>query len=287
MDVGFHFFSNFRKVRNKLIREIKMNLFFRKIESENPNEKSKKMLFFLHGLFGLLDNWNTVGKMLSDKFDVYLVDLRNHGSSPHSEEWTFPAMAEDVKKLIESISEKKQDAQIILMGHSLGGKVAMQLSAMYPSLLEKLIVADMAPKEYPGKQFDFIEKLLSLDLSILKTRKEAEATLSTIIGDWATTQLLLKNLQWNEEEKLEWKFNLKVIAKNQETIGKTFSLEEKQINTPTLFIRGERSKYILDADWETIKQSFPNSELITLADAGHWLHAEKPKEFTEAVVGFI
>jgi pimeloyl-ACP methyl ester carboxylesterase len=252
-----------------------MKLFYRKLGQGKP-------LFILHGLFGLSDNWATVGKMLAEHFEFYLIDLRNHGNSPHSNEWTYSAMTND---LLELMGNEKLE-KIILIGHSLGGKVTMQFASMYPEKLEKLIVVDMAPKDYPGNQFGFIEKLLKLNLAEMQSRKEAEIQLNSIIKDWATVQLLLKNIQWNEENKLEWKFNLKVLAENQNKIGETFSLKNK-IDTPTLFIRGERSKYILDEDITTIKKIFSNSEIKTIEGAGHWVHADKPKEFAEIVKVFI
>ena len=271
-----------------------MKLFFRKLGQGKP-------LFILHGLFGLSDNWNTVGKILSESFEVYLIDLRNHGSSPHSDEWTYSAMAEDIKDIMEDVKGHMADVKeqkIILLGHSLGGKVAMQFAAMYPEKLEKLIVVDMAPKDYPGNQFDFIEKLLAINLAEMKNRKEAEIELRKIIKDEATIQLLLKNIQWIPHpspserrgeggEVLAWKFNLKVIADNQDKIGKTFSIAEKQITTPTLFIRGEKSNYILNSDTTEIKKHFPNSEIKTIAGAGHWVHADKSSEFVEKIKFFI
>ena len=275
-----------------------MKLNYRKLGQGKP-------LFILHGLFGLSDNWATVGKILSQSFEVYLIDLRNHGGSPHEDEWTYEAMSEDIKVLVEEVSNHKsqvpspksqvssEQPEIILMGHSLGGKVAMQFASAYPEMLEKLIVVDMAPKDYPGKQFDFIEKLLPIDLAKMKSRKEAEAELRKIIKDEATVQLLLKNIQWTENgsgsgnsSTLEWKFNLKVIAENQDKIGKTFSIKNK-IDTPALFIRGERSNYITDTDIAEIKKIFPNSEVKTIAGAGHWAHADKPEEFTKVVLEFI
>ena len=186
------------------------------------------------------------------------------------------------------------------MGHSLGGKVTMQFASMYPEKLEKLIVVDMAPKDYPENQFDFIEKLLKIDLSQMKSRKEVEVELKKIIRDNATIQLLLKNITWmpsspallprekgvEQPEILSWKFNLKVIAENQDKIGKTFSIKNN-IVTPTLFVRGERSNYILDSDIPKIKKIFLNAEVKTIANAGHWVHADKPEEFVETVRRFL
>lgn len=252
-----------------------MKLFFRKLGEGKP-------LFILHGLFGLSDNWNTVGKILSESFSVYLIDLRNHGSSPHSDEWNYSAMANDISELM---AEENLDA-INLMGHSLGGKVAMQFASMYPEKLEKLIIVDMAPKDYPGKQFDFIEKLLAINLAGMKSRKEAEEELRKIIRDEATIQLLLKNIQLDTQEKLAWKFNQKVIAANQDKIGKTFSIKNS-IDTPTLFMRGEKSDYILDSDIPQIKKLIPNSEVKTIAGAGHWVHADKPGEFCQLAIEFL
>ena len=257
-----------------------MKLFFRKLGQGKP-------LFILHGLFGLSDNWATVGKILSESFEVFLIDLRNHGSSPHSDEWTYSALANDILELANNLFPQSPNHSFALVGHSLGGKVAMQFASMYPEKLEKLIVVDMAPKDYPSNNFNLIEKLLSINLAEIKSRKEADEKLSFFIKDKSTLQLFQKNLYWNEENKLAWKFNLKVIADNQNKIRKTFSLGEKPINTPTLFIRGEKSNYVLDSDTAEIKKHFPNSEIKTIAGTGHWVHADKPNEFAECVKEFI
>lgn len=262
-----------------------MKLHYHKLSPSPEGMQNHKSAFILHGLFGMSDNWLTVGKKLAEFFTVYLIDLRNFGQSPHSDEWTYPAMAEDIYDLLTSV-EGNDMGKIILIGHSMGGKVAMQFASMYPKSLEKLIVVDIAPKKYPDNQFDFIEKLPSVNLSEMKSRKEAEAHLNAITKDWATVQLLLKNIQWNDQGKLEWKFNLKVIIEDQNKIGKTFFLGEKSIDTPTLFIRGEKSNYILDSDLPEIKKQFPNSELKTIEGAGHWAHADKPEEFLKLVKNF-
>lgn len=262
-----------------------MKLHYTKLGPDSEERLGHKPLFILHGLFGMSDNWLTVGKKLVEFFTVYLIDLRNFGQSPHSDEWTYPAMAEDIYDLLTSAEEHRIE-KIILLGHSMGGKVAMQFASIHPEKLEKLIIVDIAPKNYPDNQFDFIEKLPSVPLSEMKTRKEAEAHLTAIIKDPATVQLLLKNIQWNGQGKLEWKFNLKVIAENQDKIGKTFSLAEKPITTSTLFIRGEKSNYISDSDFPEIKKWFPNSELKIIEGAGHWVHADKPMEFASCVEKF-
>ena len=254
-----------------------MRLNFRKMGEGKP-------LFILHGLFGLSDNWNTVGKILAEHFQIYLIDLRNHGSSPHSDEWTYPAMAEDILKL----TQDEKIYKITLLGHSLGGKVAMQFASMYPEKLEKLIVVDMAPKYYStDRNMDFTRNLLQVNLSEMKSRKEAEEKILSVVDKWNIAQLLLKNIYWNDDNKLAWKLNLKVIADNVDIIEKTFSQEKKSVNTPTLFIRGEKSNYILDSDIAEIKKIFPHSEYKTIEAAGHWVHADKPSEFAEEIIKFI
>ena len=252
-----------------------MKLFYRKLGSGKP-------LFILHGLFGLSDNWSTVGKMLSESFEVYLIDLRNHGSSPHSDEWTYSAMVNDLTELMENEKLNK----IILMGRSLGGKVAMQLASMHPEKLEKLIVVDMAPKNYSGSSFDFANKLIDTNLTELKTRKEAEERLSSFIHEKSELQLMQKNIYWNDENKLAWKFNLKTIAENINKIKNTFTLGEIHISISALFIRGEKSNYILDSDIPQIKKNFPDSEIKTIAGVGHWVHADKPQKFVDIVKEF-
>lgn len=251
-----------------------MELFYRKIGQGKP-------LFILHGLFGLSDNWTTVGKLLSEFFEVYLIDLRNHGYSPHSDDWSYPLMATDIFDLA------SKHKSVSIMGHSLGGKVAMQFASMYPEKTDKLIVVDIAPKKYPSNQFNFIEKLLSINLSVFESRKEVETELVKIIKDQATIQLLLKNIHWNDKNKLAWKFNLKVIAENQNKINNSFSIEKNIITIPSLFIRGEKSDYILDTDIPNIEKLFSNSKFTTILEAGHWVHADKPKEFTETLVSWI
>lgn len=253
-----------------------MKLFYRKIGRGSQ-------LFILHGLFGLSDNWSTVGKILAEDCESYLVDLRNHGKSPHSSEWTYPVMVDDVLELINNEGLNK----VSLLGHSLGGKVAMQFASTYPERVEHLIVVDMAPKEYSVKSFDFIKKLLDINLREMKSRKEVELELRKFIHNEAILQLLLKNVEWHESgSSLQWKLNLKVIVDAHHKIGKTFAIKEN-INIPTLFIRGEKSDYISDSDVPMIKKYFFHSEIRTITGAGHWVHADKPMEFTHEVRRFI
>ncbi len=253
-----------------------MKLFYRKYGSGQP-------LIILHGLFGQSDNWNTLSKQFSENgFEVFIVDLRNHGLSPHSNDWNYKVMSEDV---LELMSENNLQ-NVVLLGHSMGGKVAMQFAIDNASILDKLIVVDISPKYYPLHHQSVLEALQAIDFNFIKTRREAEEVLNKYISDFGTKQFLLKNIYWKEDGQLAWRFNLSVIVKNIENVGEA-TPTEKSCDTPTLFIRGEKSNYILDTDINLIQDTFPRSMLETIPNAGHWVHAEKPKEFFDCVINFI
>lgn len=255
-----------------------MKLHFRKLGEGQP-------LIILHGLFGSSDNWQTVGKLLSEHFEVYLVDQRNHGHSPHSDWWNYQSMSDD---LFELITDNHLESAVVL-GHSMGGKTAMLFAIEYPAKLERLIIADIAPKYYPVHHHEIIKALTSINLDTVHTRKEAEEILSQYLNDFGTKQLLLKSLYWKEEtaKKLDWRFNLRVISKNIEAVGEPLKVVNKKCFVPALFLRGEKSKYVLDSDFEQITKTFPNAQLKTIANAGHWLHAEQPILFVKEVIEFL
>jgi len=254
-----------------------VKLFFRKYGKGQP-------LIILHGLFGQSDNWNTLGKQFSEKdFEVFLVDQRNHGLSPHSDEWNYSVMSNDI---LEFVEDNKLE-NVILLGHSMGGKSVMHFAILHCTKISKLVVVDIAPKKYSPTNDGVLEGLLAVDIGNTKSRKEAESILSKFISDTGTKQFLLKNLYWKDETKLAWRFNLEALSKNRNVIGDTFDVENKSCNIPALFIRGEKSKYILIDDISEIKKLFPNAELKTITGAGHWIHADKPKEFFEEVIRFI
>lgn len=253
-----------------------MKLFFRKIGEGKP-------VIILHGLFGLSDNWQTIGKSLAaTDFSVYLVDLRNHGNSPHSDAFNYKVVADDVLELIES--EKLN--QPVLLGHSLGGKTAMQLALSFPEKIASAIIVDMAPRYYEPHHQKIIEALQSVNFATVKSRGGVDKILSEKIPDTSTRQFLLKSLYWKEKDRLDWKFNLNAIANNIGEVGKEIS-SATQFTKPTLFIRGEKSKYILDSDFEGIKALFPNAEILTAPDAGHWVHADNPQWIAESVRTFL
>jgi esterase len=239
-----------------------------------------KPLVILHGLFGFSDNWQTHAKKFSDYFRVILVDLRNHGHSPWSDEFSYKLMAEDLHELTEEL----QINSFILLGHSMGGKVAMHYAQNYENALEKLIVVDIGIKQYPMHHEHIIAAMHAIDLSVLKVRSEAEVTLRKHIDSEGVIQFLLKNLYWKEKGVLAWRMNLPVLEREMHEI--LAAVPAVEVMTPTLFIRGELSNYILDDDWNEIGSYFPDSDLVTISKTGHWVHAEAPEEFTDAVLGF-
>ena len=251
-----------------------MQLNFKKIGEGEP-------LIILHGLFGSLDNWMTLAKKLGENFEVYLVDARNHGQSPHANEFNYDIMAIDLYEFI----MQNNIVDSIILGHSMGGKTAMQFAMNYPNQLSKLIVVDIAPKCYPVHHTAILKSMLSLDFDIIKNRKKAGVELSKTITDFSTRQFLLKNLYWIKKDKLAWKFNLSVINKNIALMG--VELENiSKFYKPTLFIRGEKSDYIAKNDIITIQNIFPNA-IIKSIKSGHWVHAENPAEFLQVVLTFL
>lgn len=258
-----------------------MKLFFRKLGQGQP-------LIILHGLFGSSDNWQSIGKRLAENFEVYLVDQRNHGLSPHSDVWDYKVMSNDLYELMTD----NGITNAVLIGHSMGGKTAMQFAVEHPDNIHKLIIVDIAPKYYPVHHREIIDALLSLNLNKILSRKEAEEKLSKGITDFGTKQFLLKNLYWSEEEneqekKLAWRFNLGVIDKNIDRVGASFTIDDKQCPVPAMFMRGKESAYILDTDMPLIKNIFPNVELITIPHARHWIHADQPEAFVDSVMRFV
>jgi len=254
-----------------------MKLFHRKF----GDGKGKKILI-LHGLFGSSDNWTTFARMLGNKgYDVTLADLRNHGRSPHAIDMNYGLMAEDVSELIEDINING----CILAGHSMGGKTAMKCAFNNPHLISKLIVIDIAPRYYPLHHQQILETLNAVDFEKIKTRGEADDFVAKGIPDESTRQFLLKNLYWEEDHSLNWRFNLKSITTNIETVGEAIYPKSK-FDVPTLFIRGEKSDYITYDDERDIFDHFENVEVATIKDAGHWIHAEKPQELVESVIKF-
>ncbi len=240
-------------------------------------------IIILHGFLGMSDNWKSIAaQFASEGFQIHALDLRNHGKSFHSDEFNYEIMAEDVKNYI----QVHQLTKSVVLGHSMGGKVAMLLATTYPDLVSKLIIADIGPKYYAPHHQTILAGLNAVDFSKKPSRSDVEQILSNCITDFGTRQFLLKNLYWKTPEQLAFRFNLQVFNDKIETIGTALPFENK-FDGPTLFLRGSKSDYILDADFETIYHHFPNAIIDTISNAGHWLHAENPIDFEINVMRFL
>ncbi|EMY3557758.1 alpha/beta fold hydrolase [Flavobacterium psychrophilum] len=240
-------------------------------------------LLILHGFLGMSDNWKTLATKYAEQgFQVHALDLRNHGKSFHSDDFNYQIMVQDVV----NYCKFHHLTSVNLIGHSMGGKVVMLLATVYPELVNKLVVADIGPKFYPAHHQTILAALNAVDFSKKPSRTEAEAIVSKYISDFGTRQFLLKNLYWQEPGQLAFRFNLKVFNEKIESIGKALpfnNIFEKE----TLFLRGDKSDYILDSDFETILHHFPKAEIQTISNAGHWLHAENPADFFEKTIQFF
>jgi pimeloyl-ACP methyl ester carboxylesterase len=240
-------------------------------------------LLILHGFLGMSDNWKTLGRKYAEKgYEVHLLDQRNHGRSFWSEDFDYPVMAADLLHYMDANNIGKG----MLIGHSMGGKTAMQFACTYPQRVSKLIVADIAPKRYPPHHQQILSALDALPLERLESRTEADEALSEHIDNWGIRQFLLKNLYWIEPGRLGLRINLQVLKHKMEEIGATLP-EGARYEGPVLFLRGGKSGYVTRGDLPLIHRHFPQATLETLDGAGHWLHAEKPKEFLLASLEFL
>lgn len=247
-----------------------MNLFYKKY-GEN-----KKPLFILHGLFGMLDNWHRVATALSEEYTVYAVDQRNHGQSPHDDAMNYAIMATDLKQLMDSLDIKKAT----VMGHSMGGKTAMQFCEIYPNMVEKLIVVDIAPKAYKEGHRLYFEALKSLDFDSFEKRRDAEVALEEYEPNAGIRLFLLKNMTRKQGGGFELKMNLPAIEKAYPEIIGSANINN-EFDGEVLFIKGANSRYIIDEDMELIFNLYPNAKIETVANAGHWVHAENYEGFLE------
>ncbi len=254
-----------------------MKLFSRKYGEDGHD------LIIMHGLFGMSDNWNTIGKQFANFCKVHLLDLRNHGRSPHSKDFDYEVMCQDLLKYIIDNNLNKP----IILGHSLGGKVAMKFAFTHSNMLEKLIVVDIAPRKY---NVDFhqnlLQKLYRLDLNDFVKRSDIEEALSLFVKDIGIRLFLLKNLYRNEDKEFAWRFNFEVLLEKVINIQDD-SFVNGVCNVDTFFIRGKNSDYINDSDKLIINRHFSNSHIITIDDAGHWIHADQPKSFYNEVVRLL
>jgi len=243
--------------------------------------KGQPMLI-LHGYFGMSDNWKTLGVQFATNFEVHLIDQRNHGRSFHSDEFDYELLVEDLHFYIEHHSLE----HVVLLGHSMGGKVAMKFAVTYPEYVNKLIVADIGPKFYKPHHEYILAALNSVNFEIHTTRKQVEEVLKIDIKEPGVIQFLLKNVFWESKGKLAYRFNLQSLTENNSEVGAALP-SFTNFDKSTLFLKGENSDYIQKEDESLISAHFTDYKVVTVKNAGHWLHAENPTQFYNEVVSFL
>ncbi len=237
----------------------------------------------LHGLFGMLDNWQTLARRWAEHYEVILLDLPNHGRSPHFDEFSYAHMSEAVAGLLATLGHK----EYYLMGHSMGGKVAMQLALDYPDRVSKLVVLDMAPRQYRRGHDSIFAALNAFDPATISSRKEASELMAVHVTDPGIQLFLLKNLNRGGEGGYAWRMNLPVIQAQYDNLIDSVGNFGDCYPGPALFVRGGDSRYVKDDDITYIEMLFPEAELVTIAGASHWVHAEKPDVLFDAVTDFF
>ena len=238
-----------------------------------------KPLLVLHGFLGMSDNWRSMGKQWASHFEVHLIDLRNHGRSFHSDAFSYADMAADLT----AYCDHHQLQQVIVLGHSMGGKLAMHYATTNSEQVEKLIVADIVPKTYPPHHNYILEGLMDLHTHPPKSRGDADQRLSQFVTEQGTRLFLLKNL-YRTPNGFALRVNAPVL---QDQVGQVMMASDANYHGPTLFLAGEKSDYILPQDHKQIASQFPQAIVKTIPNAGHWLHAESPVDFAAEVAEFL
>ncbi len=245
------------------------------------DQKGRPPLVILHGMLGSSRNWTTMARCLSEHFEVWTVDLRNHGTSPHATAMTYPAMAADLAAFL----DREQLEKPVLAGHSMGGKVAMRFAVESPDRISGLVVVDIAPKTYAPRWDHELAILQAIDLGSLNSRAEAEERLKVDIADWAFRKFLLTNLVRDSGNKgFRWAINLDVIRGALPELFLKGIDSEASYHGPTLFLRGERSRFVQDRDLDSIQEHFPKARVETIAKAGHNVHFDQPEAFAEQLL---
>ncbi|MCK5821670.1 MAG: alpha/beta fold hydrolase [Bacteroidales bacterium] len=265
------------------------DLHFTKLGSGHP-------LIILHGLYGSGSNWLSIARKLAGICEVYLLDQRNHGKSPHFSEHNYKVLMEDLLQFIDA----RDLSKVMLLGHSMGGKTAMFMATHYPERVSRLVVADMSPLSYirNGERADhfaghehIMTALKDLDLSDITNHREADEKLEAALPDRRLRQFLMKNLTKTKEGNYYWQINLDVLMRNLDSLADGLNPEDYQDEGfkqyPVLFVKGENSHYIGERDEKAIKRLFPGSNLVSIRDAGHWLHAEQPEAFVKIIKKFL
>ncbi len=255
-----------------------MNILNSKIVGDSDND-----IVIIHGFLGMGDNWKShANKIAESGFKVHLVDLRNHGKSFWSNEFSFDLMVEDIYQY----TSYHNISNFYMIGHSMGGNITMLFAKNYPELLKKIIIVDIVPKVYKPHHDYILESLKSLDFKIIKSRNDADFQLSKLISDKRVRQFLLKNLYWKEKDRLGLKINIDILYKFRNKLSLTFN-EDLSIKNPALLIHGENSDYVNESDYELMNSLFKNLEIIKVPSAAHWVHADNPKFFLEKTINFL
>ena len=255
-----------------------MKLFYRSF-GEGP------AVIILHGLFGISDNWVTFGRKLAEEgYQVYIPDQRNHGQSPHSPVFNYLALADDLNEFIEDHDIEEP----VIIGHSMGGKVTARYALENPELLKKVIIVDISLRAYPGRSSHkkIIDGMRRINFDMAHSRKQVDMLLSERIPDFRIRQFILKNLYWKEKDRLDWRINFEAICDNLDELFDGIDTIDR-FDKPALFIRGGLSDYIIEEDFPVIKYNFPQSEIVTIENATHWVHAEAPEKFAKLVFDFL
>lgn len=250
-----------------------MNLFYREAGTGQP-------LIILHGLFGSSDNWYTLSKVFAERYRVFTVDQRNHGQSPHTPDFNYRLLTEDLEQFI----QHHQLLKPILLGHSMGGKTVMNFAVKNPALPAAAVVVDIAPKKYSVQHDHILEGLEAIPLQSITSRAEADRILSQYVSEADVRQFLLKNLN-RSAEGFTWRVNLDAIERHMDDIVADLQYQGS-FDGSSLFVKGSRSNYFEAGDDEKIKRIFSKADVVTL-DTGHWVQAEKPQEFAEVVLDFL
>ena len=255
-----------------------MKLSFSQIGDEKPP------LIIMHGLFGSARNWQGIAKQLSDRYTVYALDLRNHGSSAHADKMDYPSMVLDVIEFLDT--HNISDA--VILGHSMGGKVAMELAMTFPDRVNKLVIVDIAPVAYKHNFDDILQALNSVPVESINSRKDADELLSEKIDVVSLRQFLLQNLVPNPLGGYQWRVNLRSIEQNMDNIM-GFPTESSSVlfNKETLFISGEKSTYLAPRYLRVAEEMFPNASVHSVPNAGHWPHIESPAKFLNYLNTFL
>ena len=239
-------------------------------------------VIILHGLLGSLDNWQGVAKHLAGRFQVATIDLRNHGRSPHSGAFSYTLMVADILEWMQD----QHIAQAHIIGHSMGGKVAMNVALSHPEKVSKPIVIDVAPVAYEDRHSSVFKALHAVDLGVLNSRQEAEQILRRYVEEESTVQFLMKGLYRDEEYRFQWRFNVEALYNAYPEISSGI-VSKKPFAGQVLFIKGQNSDYINAANYAEIVDLFPNNQLVEIAGAGHWVHADNPKVLIAVIEEFL